>query len=152
VVPGGSLQAATQKGFTDNWNSQLGCEGQAEATAREAAWKDSVSTDAIGAGWGPGVRRQLPRLGYGVNPEVAKQIRVPIAMAAGKFDKIVPPAAVRAYFDDLASSDKVFIDLGCSSHFAMWEKNRALLFKASLDWIRDGKINGMSRGEMKLGY
>jgi len=97
-------------------------------------------------------RRQLPRLGYGVNPEVAKQIRVPIAMAAGKFDKIVPPAAVRAYFDDLASSDKVFIDLGCSSHFAMWEKNRALLFKASLDWIRDGKINGMSRGEMKLGY
>jgi pimeloyl-ACP methyl ester carboxylesterase len=152
VVPGGSLAAGTAKSLSDNWNSQLGCDGQADAVAREIVWKDSVSTDAIGAGWGPGVRRQLPRLGYGVNPEVAKQIRVPFAMAAGPFDKIVLPAAVRAFYEDLASSEKVLVDLGCSSHYAMWEKNRALLFKASLDWIRDGKINGMSRGEMKLGY
>jgi pimeloyl-ACP methyl ester carboxylesterase len=151
-LPGGSLQAGTQKGFNDNWNTQLGCEGQADATAREVVWKDSVSTDTVGAGWGPGVRRQLPRLGYGVNPEVAKQVRVPWAMATGPFDKIVPPAAVRAFYEDLASSEKVLIDLGCSSHFAMWEKNRALLFKASLDWIREGKVDGMSRGEMKLGY
>jgi pimeloyl-ACP methyl ester carboxylesterase len=152
VVPGGSMQAATQKGFNDNWASQLGCEGQVEAAVREAAWKDSVSTDAVGASWGPGVRRQLPRLGYGVNPEVAKQIRVPFAMAAGTFDKVVLPAAVRAFYDDLASSEKVLVDLGCSSHFAMWEKNRELLFKMSLDWVRDGKINGVSHGELKLGY
>lgn len=34
---------------------------------------------------------------------------------------------------------------------AMWEKHHLLLFKASLDWLRDGKVNGVSQGEFKLG-
>ena len=46
----------------------------------------------------------------------------------------------------------MIIDLACSSHNAMWEKNRLLLFKASLEWLKDGKVNGMSEGELKLGY
>jgi hypothetical protein len=27
-----------------------------------------------------------------------------------------------------------------------------LLFKASLEWLRDGKVNGVTQGELKLGY
>lgn len=34
----------------------------------------------------------------------------------------------------------------------MWEKNRLLLFQASLEWLRDGKVNGMMDGMLKLGY
>ena len=46
----------------------------------------------------------------------------------------------------------MIIDLACSSHNAMWEKNHLLLFKASLDWLKEGKVNGVSAGELKLGY
>jgi hypothetical protein len=33
----------------------------------------------------------------------------------------------------------------------VWERNRQLLFKASLDWLRDGSVNGQSSGDLKLG-
>ena len=46
----------------------------------------------------------------------------------------------------------MLVDLGCASHNAMWERNHLLLFKASLEWLRDGKVNGMSAGEVKMGY
>ena len=53
---------------------------------------------------------------------------------------------------DLAAEQKVFIDLGCSSHNAMWEKNHLLLFKASLEWLSSGTVNGQKSGELKMGY
>ena len=47
---------------------------------------------------------------------------------------------------------KVFVDLACSSHNAMWEKNRLLLFRASLEWLQQGTVNGKSEGLLQLGY
>jgi hypothetical protein len=34
----------------------------------------------------------------------------------------------------------------------MWEKNHLLLFKASLDWLTEGKVDGQTQGMIKLGY
>jgi hypothetical protein len=34
----------------------------------------------------------------------------------------------------------------------MWEKNHLMLFKASLDWLTTGKVDGKSQGQIKLGY
>ena len=62
------------------------------------------------------------------------------------------PERVRELYADLGSKQKVLVDLACSSHNAMWERNHLLLFNASLEWLRDGKVNGMSEGEVKLGY
>jgi hypothetical protein len=73
-------------------------------------------------------------------------------MISGVHDKQVPAARVQDLLADLGSTQKVFIDLACSSHNAMWEKNHSLLFKASLEWLRDGTVNGTSQGELKLGY
>jgi pimeloyl-ACP methyl ester carboxylesterase len=128
-----------------------GCEGQYDPAIRDLAWKESVEAQGVGPQWG-GALQQLPPLAYGINQELAKQVGVPFAMATGALDTVVKPQTVRAFYEDLGSTDKVLIDLACSGHPAMWEKNRMLLFKASLEWIRDGKIAGMSRGEMKLGY
>jgi pimeloyl-ACP methyl ester carboxylesterase len=128
-----------------------GCEGYYDPAIRDLARKESVALDPVGTQWG-GAFRQLPSLKYGMNPEGAKRIRVPIAMAAGALDTVVLPARVKEFYEDLGSADKIFIDLGCASHSAMWEKHRGLLFKASLDWIRDGKIEGKNRGELKMGY
>ena len=73
-------------------------------------------------------------------------------MIAGAHDKQVPPERVKAAYDDLGATDKVLIDLGCSSHNAMWERNHTLLFRASLEWLDKGTVNGMQQGVVKMGY
>jgi hypothetical protein len=34
----------------------------------------------------------------------------------------------------------------------MWEKNHLLLFKASVEWLTKGTVNGLDAGMLKLGY
>jgi hypothetical protein len=59
---------------------------------------------------------------------------------------------VRELYADLGSRQKVLIDLACSSHNAMWEKNHALLFRASLEWLTQSSVNGAKDGILRLGY
>ena len=59
---------------------------------------------------------------------------------------------VRDLYQDWGGEDKVFVDLACSSHNRMWEKNRQMLFQATVDWLREGKVNGMRRGTLRMGY
>jgi hypothetical protein len=73
-------------------------------------------------------------------------------MVTGVHDKQVNPARVRELYADLAAREKVFVDLACSSHNAMWEKNHLLMFKASLEWLTQGTVNGASNAMLRLGY
>src|SRR6476660_2335307 len=73
-------------------------------------------------------------------------------IGSGGRDKQVPPEPVRDLYTDLGSNQKIFVDLACSSHNAMWERNHLLLFRASLEWLTQGTVNGMKSGMLKLGY
>ena len=55
-------------------------------------------------------------------------------------------------YADLGAKEKVLLDLGCASHNAMWERNHTLLFRASLEWLEKGTVNGMQQGVVKMGY
>jgi len=55
-------------------------------------------------------------------------------------------------YSDLPPHRNVFIDLACSSHNAMWEKNHLLLFQASLEWLIRGAVLGKQEGMLRLGY
>jgi fermentation-respiration switch protein FrsA (DUF1100 family) len=79
-------------------------------------------------------------------------MKMPTLMVSGAHDKQVPPERVRDLYADLGSTEKVFIDLACSSHNAMWEKNHLLLFSASLDWLTKGTVQGSHAGTLKIGY
>jgi pimeloyl-ACP methyl ester carboxylesterase len=83
---------------------------------------------------------------------VVAKTKTPTLMVTGEFDKQVPSDRVRDLFADLGAERKVFIDLACSSHNAMWEKNHLLLFKASAEWLTKGSVNGLQEGMQKLGY
>jgi len=72
-------------------------------------------------------------------------------LIAPETDAQIPPARVRALYEDLGSSNKVLVNLACSSHNAMWETNRSLLFAASLEWLRHGTVEGIENGELRLG-
>jgi fermentation-respiration switch protein FrsA (DUF1100 family) len=77
---------------------------------------------------------------------------IPTLAVSGAHDKQVPPERVRDLIADLGSKQKVFADLACSSHNALWEKNRLLLFQASLEWLTKGTVNGTEQGAVRLGY
>ena len=62
------------------------------------------------------------------------------------------PERVHDFCADLGAPKKVLIELVCSSHNAMWEKNHLLLFQASLEWLAKGTVNGLERGEIRMGY
>ena len=72
-------------------------------------------------------------------------------LVAPETDGLVPPMRVRELYEDLGSSKKVLLNLACSSHNAMWETNRSLLFNASLEWLRNGTVEGIENGEVRRG-
>ncbi|HEY4219133.1 MAG TPA: alpha/beta fold hydrolase [Gemmatimonadaceae bacterium] len=152
AMPGGSMNTQTQTEFAANWDRQVGCAGQYDPAVSKVIWKEMLSSDSVGATWGPGVRRapQVPTWGF--NQAVVSKMTTPFLMVSGANDKQVPQEHVRELYTDLGSTQKVFIDLACSSHNAMWEKNHLLLFQASLEWLSDGKVGGVSEGMLKRGY
>jgi fermentation-respiration switch protein FrsA (DUF1100 family) len=111
-----------------------------------------LESDPVGSTWGTGVRRAPQTTTWGWNAAVVTKTQTPTLMVAGIHDKQVTPDRVKDLYEDLGASQKVMIDLGCSSHNAMWEKNHTALFRASLEWLEKGTVNGSSSGIVRLGY
>jgi pimeloyl-ACP methyl ester carboxylesterase len=138
--------------FLANWDRQVGCQAQYEPEAADSVWSAMMEADPVGATWGPGVRRAPQTTTWGWNASVVSKMQIPALMVAGAHDKQVDPARVRELYDDYGAKQKVMIDLGCASHNAMWEKAHTQLFKASLEWLEKGTVNGMQSGIIKAGY
>jgi len=138
--------------FDANWDRQVGCPAQYEKPAADSVWSAMIASDPVGATWGTGVRRAPQTTTWGWNAAVATKTQTPTLMVAGIHDKQVVPDRVKELYEDLGASQKVMIDLGCSSHNAMWEKNHTTLFRASLEWLEKGTVNGSSTGVLRMGY
>jgi pimeloyl-ACP methyl ester carboxylesterase len=149
-----AMTVQSSQDFKTNWDSQVGCPGQYEPAVRDSVWSEMMKSDPVGATWGPGVRRSP---GESVDAKdwtaaVVAKVRIPTLMISGEHDKQVPSPRVRELYADLGSSQKLFIDLACSSHNALWESNHLLLFGASLEWLTQGSVNGKKEGVLRLGY
>lgn len=149
---GPSMNTQSYDEFLANWNRQVGCQDQYDPAAAETVWSEMIKSDPVGATWGTGVRRAPNVTTWGWNSTVAGKTQIPTVMISGAHDKQVPQEKVRELYADLGSRQKVFIDLACSSHNAMWERNHLLLFQASLEWLMQTSINGKQEGMMRLGY
>jgi pimeloyl-ACP methyl ester carboxylesterase len=149
---GPAMTTQSRSDFIALWDRQVGCAGQYEAAARDSVWSEMLLSDPVGATWGDGVRRAPRVTMWGWTAAVAGKTQIPTLMVAGQHDVEVKPDRVRELYADLGSPKKVFVDLACSSHNAMWEKNHLLLFKASLDWLTLGSVEGKEEGMIRLGY
>jgi len=138
--------------FVANWDRQVGCADQYDPAVSDVVWSEMVASDSVGRTWGTGVRRAPQTTTWGWNQAMVAKTMTPTLMVAGVHDKQVPPERVRQLYEDLGSKQKVFIDLACSSHNAMWERNHRLMFQASLEWLQQGTVNGKSEGMLQLGY
>jgi len=147
-----AMNKQSRDDFVANWNRQVGCADQYDPAVSDTVWSTMIESDPVGATWGPGVRRAPSTTVWGWNSEVVAKTLVPTLMVAGVHDKQVLPERVRDLYADLGSRQKVLVDLGCSSHNAMWETNHTLLFRASLEWLTQGSVNGTKEGVLRLGY
>jgi pimeloyl-ACP methyl ester carboxylesterase len=138
--------------FDANWERQVGCPAQVDPAVSDAVWSAMLESDPVGATWGTGVRRAPQTTTWGWNAAVVSKMQTPTMMVAAIHDKQVVPERVRELYEDLGATQKVMIDLGCSSHNAMWERNHTALFRASLEWLEKGSVNGSSSGVVRLGY
>lgn len=152
-VPGPVFTTQSHDEFIANWDRQAPCPGQYDKAAAASVWSEMLASDPVGAKWNPAVRRApIASSGWGWTRERVKSMTMPVLMVAGVNDRQVDPQRVRDLYADLGSSSKVFVDLGCSSHNAMWEKNHLALFAASREWLDKGTVNGRSAAMLKLGY
>jgi pimeloyl-ACP methyl ester carboxylesterase len=134
------------------WKKQAPCPGQYEQATLDSVWREMLASDPVGAKWNPPARRApVTARGPGWTEAMAKNNRIPILMVSGQHDGQVDPRIVRNLYAD-AGGDKVFVDLACSSHNAMWEKNHLLLFAASREWLDKGTVDGKKNVMLKLGY
>ena len=138
--------------FMANWDRQVGCPNQIDPASAAAVWAAMLESDPVGATWGTGVRRAPQVTSWGWNAQMAGSLKIPALLVAGVHDKQVLPASVKNLYDALGSESKVFAELACSSHNALWERNHTLLFQASLDWLTTGKVSGSAKGEIRLGF
>jgi pimeloyl-ACP methyl ester carboxylesterase len=149
---GAAMTTQSRDDLTELWNRQVGCQGQYDQGTFNALWSAMLASDPVGATWGSGVRRAPQVTSWGWNAAVVAGTRIPTLMVTGANDKQVLPERVHDFYADLGAEKKVLIDLACSSHNAMWEKNHLLLFQASLEWLTKGTVNGMEQGTIRMGY
>ena len=146
------MNTQSRADFLANWERQIGCADQVDPQARDTVWAQMLESDPVGATWGTGVRRAPATTTWGWNQAMVSKTQTPTLIFAGVHDKQVTPDRVKLLYDDLGATQKVFVDLGCSSHNAMWERNHLLMFRASLEWLTTGKVNNMQQGVVRLGY
>jgi pimeloyl-ACP methyl ester carboxylesterase len=150
--PDGPMGVQSRADFIANWDRQVGCAGQYEPAAAKTLYDEILATDAVASKWGAGARRAPSVPTWGFNKETVGSVTTPFLMLTGIHDKQVPPERVRELYEDLGSPNKVLVDLGCSSHNAMWETNRKMLYDATVDWLKTGQLRGMTRGIVRMGY
>jgi pimeloyl-ACP methyl ester carboxylesterase len=152
-VPGPVFNTQSHDEFIANWDRQAPCPGQYDPAAAKSVWSEMLKSDPVGASWKPAVRRaSISSSSWGWTQAKVKAMTTPTLMVSGVNDKQVNPDRVRDFYADIGSQQKVFVDLACSSHNAMWEKNHLLLFKASLEWLEKSTVDGQSNAMLKLGY
>jgi pimeloyl-ACP methyl ester carboxylesterase len=149
---GPAMTTQSREEFTVNWDRQVGCQDQYDPGASESVWSEMIKSEPVGATWGPGVRRAPQVTTWGWNAEIVAKTQIPILMISGQHDKQVQQERVRELYADLGAQQKVFIDLACSSHNAMWERNHLLLFRASYEWLTRGSVSGKQQAMLRLGY
>lgn len=132
------------------WDPDVRCPGQVEPGVRDAVWKSIMQWDRIGENWGKdGAMRGRVATGFGWTQEQSQKVTAPTLVVVGEFDRLNER---RTVYEQIASREKVFLDVACASHFLVWEKQHKVLHESSLEWLRDGQVKGVNNGEFRVDY
>ncbi|MDA9909392.1 alpha/beta hydrolase [Gammaproteobacteria bacterium] len=143
---GAALTKQSHDDFVNNWNRQVGCTDQYSQLVSDAVWSEMLASDPVGATWGSGVRRAPRAMTFGWNEAVVANTQTPLLMVAGTHDAQVNAQLVKNLYADYGAAEKVYFEMTCSSHNAMWEKDAEILFEATYQWLTTTTYNGLSSG------
>ena len=146
---GAALTKQDRDDFVNNWNRQVGCDDQYDPAVSEAVWSEMLASDPVGATWGSGVRRAPRAITFGWGADVVASSAAPLLMVAGTQDAQIAPQLVQNLYADYGGQ-KFYLEMACSSHNAMWERDAQLLYEASYEWLNKATYNGMSNGTFVL--
>lgn len=132
------------------WRPNVKREGQVAPGVMDAIWHQSFLSDPVGAAWGPGGLRAPTRSYWGWNARAAGTITAPALVMAGEYDRLM--ASNRDLFAALGAREKVFLAIDGGSHFMAWEKQRGVLQRASVSWLRDRAFEGRTEGAFRADY
>lgn len=145
----GVMTKQSKTDFVNNWDRQVGCTDQYQRSASEAIWSAMLESDPVGASWGTGVRRAPRTPTFGWSQAEVRATQTPIMMVVGTHDAQVNPSRVRDFYADLGTTQKLYLEMNCSSHNAMWEKDATYLFDATVQWFTETSFNGVSNGMLQ---
>ncbi|MDG2175853.1 MAG: alpha/beta fold hydrolase [Gammaproteobacteria bacterium] len=146
---GAALTKQDSDDFVNNWNRQVGCDDQYDPAVSEAVWSEMLASDPVGTTWGSGVRRAPRAITFGWGAEVVANTAAPLLMVAGTQDAQIAPQIVQNLYADYGGQ-KFYLEMACSSHNAMWERDAQQLYEASYEWLNTATYNGMSNGSFVL--
>jgi hypothetical protein len=154
AIPAAGVPMNTQsrQEFFANWDRQIGCADQYDpAVGRHRLVRDArVGSGRRDVGTGRSARAADDRLG--LDHRVGREDRHPDAARRGRARQTGAARSSARAVRRPRRKEKVLVDLACSSHNAMWERNRLLLFHASEEWLTQGTVNGTRTASVKLGY
>ena len=131
------------------WESTVRCEDQIDPGIRDVIWQTIMEHDPLGAVWGPegGVMRVRKSGGFwGWNREFAARVGAPTLIMTGEQDRLLPQSS-DLYADLVGIDTKVFVMMGCATHFPLWEATQyRFLHEASREWLSAGTFQGSLSG------
>ena len=131
------------------WQNDCRSEGQIEhAEIREIMWKELMTEDGLGARWtadGRGIMRAPNRMNFGWRANIGN-IKAPTLCLLGEFDNYCTRFKT---WGGLKMENRVFIKVGCASHFMQYERVRFVLHKATLEWLAKGTVAGLRFAELQ---
>jgi pimeloyl-ACP methyl ester carboxylesterase len=147
-LSGAAITKQSRDDFFANWDRQVGCDNQYDMAVGETIWADMLASDPVGATWGTGVRRAPSAATFGWGRDVVAASTSPLLMVAGTHDGQVNPQLVKNLYNDYGGP-KLYLEMACSSHNAMWESDAQQLFEATYQWLNTTAYEGMI-GDMQV--
>jgi pimeloyl-ACP methyl ester carboxylesterase len=132
------------------WHSQIQCAGEIfDPDLIEALHEQVQSTDPLASTWGTPTnelrRSPVGTYNFHWNNATAGQITVPSLVVVGEHDAQAKTSSLNVY-TAVGTTEKIRLDVLCSTHYLSWELNRNSLIKGVREFLRDGTVNDVESG------
>ena len=145
---GSAISLLGRSEIAELW-AEATCRDQFDPAVLDPAWEAIASTDPLSNVWSSveEVSRHPTIDLYGLTNDTIETIAVPTLVLIGEVDNIAPPFAASAFYDRLASTEKVFMEINRTSHAGYWEERKEIIYELCREWLEETQIAGRSTGK-----
>ncbi|MEM9195197.1 MAG: alpha/beta fold hydrolase [Myxococcota bacterium] len=113
---------------------------------------ESLRSDPIGSGWGPGFTRSPGQTTWGYAFSTYQALTAPTLLVTGACDPLTPDIAHVALFDAIGSTDKVRMVFDGAGHVFPYETQVERFHAPIFGWLETGAFEGTPVGEFSISF